>query len=945
MGNYIRTVPVFSGGTVSGNTEFVGDLSGSTFYSGATNLYNIFLTPSNGVVEVISGTNILTGGTKTNPIIKLVPSPSINNLTFSGEAIGNMLSANTISGETFYSGSTPLQTIIQNLIPIDYDNYLSLSGGTISGTTNFDNGAVIQSGGTDLYNIFLSNDIDINTYVQPGLNTYTGGTDANPTVNISAATLTSLSSTTISGDTFYSGSTSLDTIINNIAGQYSGITGNYLSLSGGTISGTTNFDNGAVIQSGGTDLYNIFSTSGGGTEPGGSNGQIQFNNNNCFYGNSSLYFDIEHNSLAFGGSNNQAANNSNNASIIGGVYNIINLNSNNSSIIGGNNNNIFSFSQYSSIIGGNNNSTTYSSCASTIIGGNTNSIIQYSKNSSIIGGNNNSIDNQSCNSIIVGGINNFLENCSNYSSIIGGKSNGIINSCRSVIIGGNGLQINGQNDTVLVPNLISSSINSGIIQSGGTDLYNIFLSNDVDINTNVQPGLNTYTGGTSANPTVNISAATLTSLSSTTISGGTFYSGSTPLQTIIKNLIPIDADNYLPLSGGTVSGTTNFNNGAIIQSGGTDLYNIFLSNDVDINTNVQPGLNTYTGGTSANPTVNISAATLTSLSSTTISGGTFYSGSTPLQTIIKNLIPIDADNYLPLSGGTVTGTTNFNNGAIIQSGGTDLYNIFSTGGGGGGTPAGSNGQIQFNNSNVFGASSSLIFNCVNNSSIFGGTNNTNTSCSKNASVLGGCSNKIQNFSYQGSIIGGFGNTLDSSAKNSSIIGGGANCIEKCSYDSSIIGGFLSKLSYSSESSIIGGIGGKHSCSNTSNIIGGNSNFTCYMTNSSIIGGACNLLQTGNHNSIIGGYKNMVNFYSYYSSIIGGKSNITCADSSYSAIIGGFNNTIYNSQRSAIIGGTGLTLNFTQDMVMVPNLIIANLPTSNPGVSGQLWNNCGVINVS
>ena len=34
-------------------------------------------------------------------------------------------------------------------------------------------------------------------------------------------------------------------------------------------------------------------------------------------------------------------------------------------------------------------------------------------------------------------------------------------------------------------------------------------------------------------------------------------------------------------------------------------------------------------------------------------------------------------NFLPLSGGTVSGTTNFNNAAIIQSGGTDLYDIFS----------------------------------------------------------------------------------------------------------------------------------------------------------------------------------------------------------------------------------------------------------------------------
>lgn len=94
------------------------------------------------------------------------------------------------------------------------------------------------------------------------------------------------------------------------------------------------------------------------------------------------------------------------------------------------------------------------------------------------------------------------------------------------------------------------------------------------------------------------------------------------------------------------SGTANLNNllldadfsggtgGGVIYSAGTDLYNIFLTaagaNDI---TRVQPGLNTYTGGTGNNPTVNISAATLTYLSATTISGGTIYSGSTDLYDI------------------------------------------------------------------------------------------------------------------------------------------------------------------------------------------------------------------------------------------------------------------------------------------------------------------------
>jgi hypothetical protein len=69
----------------------------------------------------------------------------------------------------------------------------------------------------------------------------------------------------LSGATLFSGSTDLATIINNIASQYSGITGNFLSLSGGTVTGITYFTGGlsattlsaTTIYSGGTDLFDI----------------------------------------------------------------------------------------------------------------------------------------------------------------------------------------------------------------------------------------------------------------------------------------------------------------------------------------------------------------------------------------------------------------------------------------------------------------------------------------------------------------------------------------------------------------------------------------------------------------------------------------------------------------------------------------------------------------
>jgi hypothetical protein len=63
-----------------------GTLSGGTILSGGTNLYSIFATipDQNDVTRVQPGSNITTGGTANTPIINLTASPSINNLTISG---------------------------------------------------------------------------------------------------------------------------------------------------------------------------------------------------------------------------------------------------------------------------------------------------------------------------------------------------------------------------------------------------------------------------------------------------------------------------------------------------------------------------------------------------------------------------------------------------------------------------------------------------------------------------------------------------------------------------------------------------------------------------------------------------------------------------------------------------------------------------------------------
>lgn len=110
-----------TGGTITGNTSFIGNLSASTLFSGSTDVETIIrdLIASDLHTFVQPGSNITTGGTFGFPVISVVDSPSFNELTLSGD--GYFLS--TISGMTgadfnlsstdiiFIDGSTNLRGI------------------------------------------------------------------------------------------------------------------------------------------------------------------------------------------------------------------------------------------------------------------------------------------------------------------------------------------------------------------------------------------------------------------------------------------------------------------------------------------------------------------------------------------------------------------------------------------------------------------------------------------------------------------------------------------------------------------------------------------------------------------------------------------------------------------------------------------------------------------
>ena len=158
------------------------------------------------------GSNITTGGTANAPVVSVVPSPSFASV-----------SGTSMSAATFFSGSTDLSHLIGS------------------------------------------------TFVQPGSNIFTGGTDHRPTINLADnVTLSSITAVNsvygavvqggagqfgyVSADEFYSGGTplsellSFENIISNIFNQDVTFSGSVAVEGGLTVSGTTVFLGGIAFS-------------------------------------------------------------------------------------------------------------------------------------------------------------------------------------------------------------------------------------------------------------------------------------------------------------------------------------------------------------------------------------------------------------------------------------------------------------------------------------------------------------------------------------------------------------------------------------------------------------------------------------------------------------------------------------------------------------------------
>jgi hypothetical protein len=226
-------------GATNLNTLFSTTVSGGTLFSGSTNVGSLF------VNTISNGTNTTVGGSANHRTVNLVDSPSVNNITYSGTSTGGNSIATNVSATTLYSGSTNVDSLfvkgvsagsnttiggssqypIVNIVASPSFNNITYSGTSTGGNsvaTNVSATTGFYSAGTSLETIIynIANSTENITSIGNGLNTYTAGTANAPTVNISAATLASLSvsgattlntlfATTVSGGTLFSGSTNI----------------------------------------------------------------------------------------------------------------------------------------------------------------------------------------------------------------------------------------------------------------------------------------------------------------------------------------------------------------------------------------------------------------------------------------------------------------------------------------------------------------------------------------------------------------------------------------------------------------------------------------------------------------------------------------------------------------------------------------------------------------
>ena len=258
--------------TVSGNTNITGTLNIGTIGAG-TPLINLGLDSSGNVVTGTTGGGTFTGGTVngatnfTNGLTaNTISATTYLNLPTDVRVTGGTYSAGTILFTNNTGGTFNVTGLTTGSTATVSGNFLPLSGGTVSGGTQFTNGLTANTISATTYQN-LPTDVRVTggTYSN---NTFTYTNNTGGTFNVLFNTVTGLTSTgiisssslsattltvngvNITGDTFVTGGTySAGTItFRNNQNTTFPVTGLTQPFTGGTVSGTTNFTNGLTAN-------------------------------------------------------------------------------------------------------------------------------------------------------------------------------------------------------------------------------------------------------------------------------------------------------------------------------------------------------------------------------------------------------------------------------------------------------------------------------------------------------------------------------------------------------------------------------------------------------------------------------------------------------------------------------------------------------------------------
>jgi hypothetical protein len=906
----------FTGGTVIGPTIFLSGLSANTisattyqnlpinnFITGGTfdSIFNILnlVNYTGGTVPITgfttgSGT-VFTGGTVTGPT-RFLNGLSAN--TISATTYQNLPINNFITGGTYSSGTSTLNLVNYTGGTVSITGFTSGGGGSsnlqyyITGSTP---SGTIHSGDrwfdtSSGYELVYINDGNSNQWVQPNNN-------GQVTVYMSTG------STSTSGD--------------------------YLPLSGGTVTGATNYTAGLTANTisattyqnlPGTSFTNcittLFVTNISGCSPVNIVSPLNVTSGITITGNTSLSGGLTATTI----SATTYVNLPIDIRVTGGTY------SNGTATFTNNTGGTFSVSGFSTgssvtqgltgITAGNGLSATTSSNVITIgfSGGSITSSTRFTNGLTANTVSATTYQNLPTDVRTTGAT--YSNNTFTFTNNTGGTYSVLFNTVTGLTINGN-LTVTGNTSLQgLTATTISATtyvnlptdirVTGGTYSSGTATFTNntggTFSVTGFSTGNSVTQGITGITGNNG------LSASTTNNVTTIGFSGGTIPNSVNFTNGLTANTISATTYQNLPTNVRT-TGATYSNNTFTFTNNTGGTYSVLF--------NTVTGL-TINGGLTVTGNTSLQGLTATTISATTyvnlptdirVTGGTYSSGTATFtnntggtfsitgfstgNSVTQGVTGITGNNGLSastsgnvttigFSGGTIPNSVNFTNGLTANTISATSYSNLTAGG--------SNTQVQYNKSGTFSGDSSFVWDYSGSNFNVGLTNTI--SGSQYSHIVGGELNQIAGNSgftpTRNAIFGGYNNTIYNTTSSPSylignvMLGGYRNSVIDNSFYNTIDGGTYNTISGAAYCVIVGGR--LHSL-RRDNPLGS-------LTYSAIIGGDSNLMNdtgTGTSNNFMGG---------------GNSNRIT--NTQGSSIIGGYGNVIDSYNYTIILGGTGIT---------------------------------------